>query len=367
MDINQPIIIPEINSSNAICDYLYQTSKVLSDKHYPVYVFFVNYPHKIYQSPFKTITPCLTHCYPLQIIPFNRFKIVEKLNIFLSFNLLHLYILFRHHSRPLYWFFYPQVVALIKYSLAPSRILYDIVDSYNCPQFLKKDLLDRADIVTAISQNLISEYQTISPRIKINLVPQGFNLLQSTSEPFPLAKLHHLKNKVGFIGGLNNRLDYNLLFAIIKNNPQYSFIFAGPAGHDTNVTDKPVEKLNAKLFSFKNVYSIGLVKKDQIESVINFFDIAIIPYDIRDQFNLLCYPMKIFEYFACQKPTISTPIEELKHFPDLIKIGNTPQEWQEHLEFFFAHPLSKKLKSKALKLAQKNSWQNKIKQILKFF
>jgi hypothetical protein len=364
---HNPIIIPEINSSDGICDYLYQTSRVLSGKKFPTYVFFVNYPKKIYQKPFVKIKPYLSHIYSWQIIPFNRFKSVQRLNLYLSFNLLYIYVFIRHLKQPIFWFFYPQIVDLLHYSLPPKTLLYDIVDSYSCPVSQKKELLQKANIVTAISRNLISEYTKFSPDTIVKLVPQGFHLIKSPTTFTPIKKLRHLTHKVGFVGGLNNRFDYDLLFSIIQNNPKLNFIFAGPESHDTNVSPKPVEKLNHQLFSYPNVYNLGLVGKNQVQSVISFFDIAIIPYDTRDQFNRLCYPMKIFEYFACQKPTISTPIEELKQFPNLVKIGNTPKEWQKHLNHFFSHPLSSIQKKAAVKLADKNSWDNKISQILKLF
>jgi len=361
---HRPIIIPEINSQSAICDYLLQTSLILSAKVIPTYVFFVNFPRKIYQKPFDQINPHLIHSYPIQIIPFNRFELIQQLNILLSFNLLYLLVLIRHHHRPRYWFFYPQLINLIRFSPPPRAINYDIVDSYNCPDSQKQFLLQHASTITAISRNLISQYQSLWPAAHIHLVPQGFNLLKSPAQFPPLKNLNKLTNRIGFIGVLSNRLDYQLLFSVIKNNPKYNFIFVGPTGTDINVSPKPVEKLNRQLLSFKNVHYLGPAPKDQIESVIKFFDIAIIPYDIQDQFNRLCYPMKIFEYFACQKPVVSTLIEELKQFPDLIKIGNTPTEWQKHLESLMSRPLPSSLKTKANKLSQDNSWEHKVDQIL---
>ena len=360
-----PVIIPEINNSNAICDYLAQTSKVLSGKQFPTYVFFVNFPQKIFKKPLVTLNSHLIHCYPIQLIPFNRFRLIQQLNLHLSFNLLYLFILFRHLSRPIYWFFYPQLISLIRFSFKPTKIVYDIVDSYLCPNNLKKYLLQKSTVVTAISHPLITEYQKFSPNTKIHLVPQGFNLIKSTSPFAPLLQLRHLTHKIGFIGGINNRLEYDLLFKVITANPNYNFIFAGPAGTDINVSSKPVDTLNRQLFSYPNVCHLGLVPKDQIQNVVNFFDIAIIPYDIRDQFNLLCYPMKIFEYFACQKPVVSTPIEELKQFPQLVKIGNTVSEWQKHLDYFFSRPTTPSQKKRSVSLAHQNSWNHKVEKILK--
>jgi glycosyltransferase involved in cell wall biosynthesis len=75
--------------------------------------------------------------------------------------------------------------------------------------------------------------------------------------------------------------------------------------------------------------------------------------------------MKLFEYFAMGKPVISTPIEELKQFPNLVFIGDTPKSWQQHIDQILSRPWPKNLQFQQKVLARKNSWHNKIKQSIK--
>lgn len=370
---HHPIIIPEINNQDAICDYLIQTANILAKKKYPVYIYYLHQP-PTFKKNLSQILPHLYSFTPIKILPFNRFYFIQRINIHISFFCLYFICFLRHKSIPFFWLFYPQVSSLIKFSPPPSKIIYDIVDFYTSPNprinkilyYQKKYLLKKASLVVAISQSLIKNYKKIFSKAFIYLVPQGFNLIKKNLVFHPkINKLQKLSHKVGFIGGINNRLNYQLLFDLISKTPKYNYIFIGPLGSDNNVSPKPINSLAKKLFSFKNVYHIDLVPKSQISEFINIFDIAIIPYDIRDKFNLLCYPMKIFEYFSLEKPVVSTSIKELEQFPDLIKIGNTSSEWQKHLGYFFSHPLTFSQKNKAKKLAQKNSWKNKINQILK--
>jgi hypothetical protein len=254
-------------------------------------------------------------------------------------------------------------------------LVYDIVDFYTSPDsrinkilyFQKKYLLKKANIITAISNSLIKNYQKILPNIKINLVPQGFNLIKKTNPNIhpEIENIKKLSNKIGFIGGINNRLDFQLLFDLIAQTPKYNYIFVGPLGYDLNVSSKPVDKLAKKLFSFKNVTHINLIPKSQIGQFINTFDVTIIPYDVKDDFNRLCYPMKLFEYFTAGKPVLSTPIEELKNFPDLVFSSPKALDWKIYLDNIFSKPWPKSKKILSQQLAKDNSWENKIKQILK--
>lgn len=373
MDKNIPIIIPEILNESPICDFIPQTSQVLSHTN-PVYIYFVNFPKKRFEPNILKQKNNLYFVYPLQIFPFVRFQFIRNLNNIITFSFLYLHCFFKHHLHPIYWFFYPQLINLIKFSPKPQKLIYDIVDSFSSPNpkiakkinLQKKYLLTHADIVTAISRNLIKISQNLVPNVKIKLVPQGF-YLDKNSDPHPeIQRIKKLSNKVGFIGGIGNRLDFKILFNIISKTPKMNYIFIGPVAPDYNTASKPISKLTKKLFSFSNVYHIDTVAKNQIHQFISVFNVCIIPYDITQSFNRDCYPMKLFEYFSEGKPVITSAIEELKYFPDLVKIGHNSIEWINFLEQSLPG-LPPKLQQKAKRLAQKNSWKNKINKTISLF
>ena len=373
MDKNNAIIIPEVFGELPICDFVPQTAIVLS-KSNPVYIYFTNFPKKRFTKNIIEKSKNIYYCYPREIFPFIRFSFVRYFNNQFSFLIINIYCSLKYSSKPIFWFFYPQLVNLIKLPIKPQKIVYDIVDNFTSPIFKdnqklksqKKYLLDHADIVTSISNSLIKISKKISPKTKIHLVPQGFNVQKSISINPNLDRIKKIPNKVGFIGGIGNRLDYKLLLNLIPTTLNINYIFVGPISIDRNSAQKPVNKLTKKLFSFPNVYHIDTVAKNQIFQFIQTFDIGIIPYDIDQEFNKYCYPMKLFEYFSAGKPVIATPIEELKKFPNFVKIGSNPLEWKKHiletLKNFPPH-----FQTQAKKLAKQNSWQNKINQTTSFF
>lgn len=373
MSIHFPVIVPEINQKNSICDYLIQTASILASKKYPTYIYYLSETPAL-KNNFSQISPNLYAFTPLKIIPLNRFVFVQKINISLSFIYLYFYCLFHHHLQPIFWFFYPQLSSLLKISPPPTKIIYDIVDYYASPiskinqkiTLQKKTLLKKANLVTAISPSLIESYQKIYSHTKIHLVPQGFNLISpQTSLPLSFKKFLKLSPKIGYIGAINNRLDFDLLFKLISDTPNYHYFFIGPLENDANVSNKNVPILSKKLFSFPNVHYLSYIPKNEIKNYLEVFDIAIIPYDIKDDFNRLCYPMKLFEYFSVAKPVISTPIESLKKFPNLVYLSSTATDWKKYIQLILAKPWSKSKKVLSQKLAQKNSWKNKVSLILK--
>ena len=63
-------------------------------------------------------------------------------------------------------------------------------------------------------------------------------------------------------------------------------------------------------------------------------------------------------------PVISTEILELRKYPEFVKIGKSVSEWEKIIKDFILNPRDKELQREEKNLAIKNSWNNKVTQIL---
>lgn len=283
------------------------------------------------------------------------------------------------HSNPshrIIWMFFPQLSHLIQAKIPGWKIIYDINDFYTSPNprenarltKQKKLLLRRSNNIFAISKSLKNKYGKLSNK-KISLVPQGFSV-QNFSKIKKLKQINipQDKPKIGFVGQISQRLDYKLLDNLISNNPQWCFIFIGPKNFNHAITLKWNEQLD-EIFNYANCLWFDKQPKKNISSIINEFDITMIPYDTSLDFNRYCYPMKIFEYFYMGKPVISTPIEELKQhrFKDLIMIGNNYHQWEKHIRNTLVKKWSEDNKNAQKEMAVDNSWEEKIKSVSVLF
>lgn len=77
--------------------------------------------------------------------------------------------------------------------------------------------------------------------------------------------------------------------------------------------------------------------------------------------------MKVFEYLYFGKPIVGTEIEELKRasFKELIQLNNQLDDWQKILNKTIQGKVDQKIVHQQQCLALTNSWDKKIKQILK--
>ena len=74
--------------------------------------------------------------------------------------------------------------------------------------------------------------------------------------------------------------------------------------------------------------------------------------------------MKKFEYFYLGKPLISTEIVELNRFSKFVKIGNNYSDWQKYIKEYLKKSWPKSFQKEERKLAEVNSWENKINSII---
>lgn len=364
---NAVIIIPDLSGEEQICDFVRQTASILSISNR---VYLVNFNNHFSKSKNNLI-----QLKPFSLLPLRRFAFIGKLNEQLYIFLLELWIFIRFPLKKHYlWMFFPQLAHLTQFKFISFKTIFDIVDYYYSAdpiirrslKFQKKFLLKKADFVFSISSFLKSLYQKDSNQ-KIHLVKQGFD--QQSFKNNQKIDVVWPKNKkiIGFVGQISERLDFQLLIELIGANPQWLFVLVGPLHHEPNIVhyfdQKKLTNNLKKLKSFDNVIYYDKQPRAKILSFIKKFDLCMIPYDANYLFNRYCYPMKIFEYFFAGKPVVSSNIEELKKFPDFVKIASSKEDWENAIKDLLAKewPITKKKKQR--NIALNNSWHNKLSEI----
>ncbi len=315
---------------------------------------------------------------PLFFIPFrsSRFtksefanKLNQNINLIMLRFFTEILFLYKRCKRKIFWIFDPSLKFIYKSFGKNYFLLYDCVDFFTVgdnkairrAKINEKELCREADFVSANStvlQKHLMEY-----RSDVKLVVQGFR-----SEGFDVKKekyidLHLKPPVIGFVGGINNRLDTSMLLPLIKNNPKWNFVLWGPIQKDMPTGSDRLKEIT-KIFKLPNVTHGASTDKGEIPGLISQFDIGIIPYDKTQDFNKYCYPMKLFEFFYLGKPVISTTIEELKRFPEFVRIAEGYRDWEKAIKDIVSAGWSTNLKNREKKLAIENSWKNKVGAIL---
>jgi glycosyltransferase involved in cell wall biosynthesis len=372
MKDNIIFILPFILPWDRSADYQRQTCYELSKKHRVI-----AYMQRDAIFILKALFNRCTHYYsdnknisfyrPLYIFPFRRIYIIEKINQSLSFILFQIFIV--RLQQAILWIFDPEFCIFPE--LTNSISLYDCVDYHaGYHRDKKADMVEKEEriLIKSVNYFFVNSYILYDLHKKCRkpdaIVPQGFKLdcflrSQKTSVQFP-------KDKpiIGCIGALDYRLNWSLLKKLVQSNRQWLFVLWGSSRQEEMTNGNNNHNLDY-FFHQSNVIIGESTDYHEIPSIIEQFDIGIIPYDDTILGVKYSYPMKLIEYFYAGKPVISTTIGELSRYPKYIKIGNSAEKWETFVKKLLRTNWPRQNQIGQRKIALKNTWDEKISMILK--
>ena len=157
------------------------------------------------------------------------------------------------------------------------------------------------------------------------------------------------------MGTINStRLDGELLYQIISQRPDYSFVFTGPED-DIFRRDR--------IHSLKNAYFTGQKKVDELPAYIAAYDVCINPQMVNKITNGN-YPLKIDEYLAMGKPTVATSTHTMRNiFTGHTHLAINPEEWLAAIDRAVTEADDKELAKQRIAFAETHSWGHSVKKI----
>ncbi|MDB5458493.1 MAG: tuaH, partial [Caulobacteraceae bacterium] len=126
-------------------------------------------------------------------------------------------------------------------------------------------------------------------------------------------------------GGINERLDFDLIDALAGRMTDFDFDFCGPV--DESEKAKPGMAGWWKALRRPNVHYHGMLTPEQVAARAQRASVAITPY--RDTpLIAVSLPLKSYEYLACGLPVVTAPIPSLEAHPDQFTFARTARDYE---------------------------------------
>lgn len=214
-----------------------------------------------------------------------------------------------------------------------------------------------AHFIVASATKLLKEISNEFDASKVFLIPNGVDVLHYQSQDkvqFSLPDKYiafRKKNKVcmGYFGALAPWLDYALINELIKLRPDIGFVFIGP------------DYLGglAEIKTGENVLVTGAIEYSKLPTYAEKFDVCWIPFK-PGEIAKSTSPLKLFEYFALEKPVIvTTDMQECIVYSEVLH-GQTCHAISQHIDFALTHQKDDETFQARLRhLAQENDWNHR--------
>lgn len=235
-----------------------------------------------------------------------------------------------HLQRPIVWTFLPNVNWLLG-RLHEQMVIYHCVDEYSefsgVPKEvivrMERELIRRADLVFTSAEKLCAERREINPRTYF--IPHGVDVAHfsraldpATTVATEIAALP--KPVIGFFGLLADWVDLDMIGALARARPQWSFALVGKAQTDLRAVE-----------GLPNVRLVGQRPYAALPGYCRGFDVGLIPFRM-NELTLRVNPLKLREYLAAGLPVVSTPLPEVVRYQGVVHIATNKEGFLQEIE-----------------------------------
>jgi len=268
---------------------------------------------------------------------------------------------------PILWVVNPRFWNVIKY-FKKSTACYQIVDNYaEAPYFpeefrkelekAEKTMLSLADLVIVTSPFLLSEKSKYNNNVHLvkNAVDYKQFAPSQSTDNLPKDMEQIPKPIIGYVGVINKKLDLALLDAVARKRPQWSFVFIG------DYHDHPPGDYNFINNHSPNVFLLGRRNVKEVPRYIHACNVCMLPY-CRNDYTKAIDSLKLYEYFACEKPVVATDIPAIQEYKQLVYVANDADDFITKLESALTCFTSEQRDAQRI-IAMQNTWEKRVEQI----
>jgi glycosyltransferase involved in cell wall biosynthesis len=220
-------------------------------------------------------------------------------------------------------------------------------------------VVERADLVLAVSRKLYDKHKALNKNTW--LVPNGVDTdyfraaLTYGKNESDLLYRYKDRNVVGYVGGIHDWVDVDLIVETAKLLPDMIFVLIGPA----------LKSLQPKFEEIGNILYLGPRPYSELIRYVSYFKVGIIPFKL-NLLNESTNPIKLYEYLGAGLPVVSTAMQEVvAHASEgIVYIADEPESFAAKIVEAVGTADNKANISERLEIAGQNSWASRAQLLL---
>lgn len=264
------------------------------------------------------------------------------------------------------WCYSPTSCDLVEH-VPHSALVYDCVDRHSAYKGhitpavvdkMERDLAEGAQQVFATAEGLGETLYHYNENVE--MIPNGaayelFSRVQTEADSLDCPDvLRDLPHPVfGFVGMLQECIDYHLIEELAKTKPEASVVLIGRALPGVDLSH---------LKKYPNIVFVDLVPQPELPRYIAQFDVCLNVFE-KGKLSRDVSPLKFYEYLATGKPIVSTrePLQ-VEDFRDVIYLADDTQSFLLSCEQAAGEQDAERT-AKRLSYAKSCSWDARVRQM----
>src|SRR5690606_3991478 len=219
------------------------------------------------------------------------------------------------------WFYSPMAAPVLLGRFGVRGTVYDCMDELANFRFAPPDITRREQFLMAHADIVYTGgYQLYEAKSRhhgnvhfhrcgVDAAHFGRARLASPRVPEAVATLPG--PGFGYVGVIDERLDYALIEALARDFPTASVVMAGPLAKVS-----PEE-----LPTLPNIHWLGQQPYEALPALVKGFDVCLMPFALNEATRCI-NPTKTLEYMATGKPIVSTAVPDVvRHFTPVVSVA----------------------------------------------
>lgn len=220
-------------------------------------------------------------------------------------------------------------------ALRPTHLVYHAYDLFSLTPGWTAEmasqeqwLLEHADLRIASSEFTATHLEQTGGR-PVRRLPNAADVHrfdQARHEPMPADLAAIPRPRIGYVGNINIKVDLALIAELAGRQPQWHFVLIGEVAEMDGETAAAL----ARCRDLPNVHELGGKVYTDIPAYVAHIDTALMAYRLRPElWTMALSPLKMYEYLAAGRPTVSVDIAAIEPFRALVSVAGSPDEWEQ--------------------------------------
>jgi len=254
------------------------------------------------------------------------------------------------------WFYTPMPAPAMLGAFNETGVVYDCMDELSQFRHAPRELIERerllitnSDVVFTGGYRLFTAKSAMHPNVHFfgcGVDVAHFTSARSSSTTIP-ADARFESPVAGYVGVIDERIDYDLLTALASRYPEMTIVMVGP----TAKVDA------AELPNLPNIKWLGQKPYDELPRYVKSFDVCLMPFALNEATEFI-NPTKTLEYMAAGKPIVSTAVPDvLRNFTPIVTVAKSTKEFLAGVWNAAVAPDGQHIAA-GIELASRSSWED---------